>query len=66
MIQQGADDVLYGQWWTSVFPGSAIVLLVLGITLIGESLNDKRSNDIVDRFLAELEAPDAAAAKAKA
>ena len=29
-----------GIWWTSIFPGLAIVLLVLGITLIGESLND--------------------------
>ena len=29
-----------GIWWTSVFPGLAIVLVVLGITLVGESLND--------------------------
>ena len=29
-----------GIWWTSVFPGAAIVLVVLGITLVGESLND--------------------------
>ena len=29
-----------GVWWTSVFPGLAIVLTVLGITLVGESMND--------------------------
>ncbi len=43
--------------------------LALGLasTVIGESLNsDKRSNDIVDRFLADLEASEAAAAKTKA
>lgn len=27
-------------WWTSVFPGVMIVLLVLGITLLGEGIND--------------------------
>ncbi len=27
-------------WWTAVFPGLAIVLLVLGVSLVGESLND--------------------------
>jgi peptide/nickel transport system permease protein len=32
--------VTSGIWWTSVFPGAAIVLVVLGITLVGESLND--------------------------
>lgn len=44
--------------------GAIAIDLASGV--IGESLNDKRSKDIVDRFLAELEAPDAAAAKAKA
>ena len=33
-------DVTAGIWWTAVFPGLAIVLIVLGITLVGESLND--------------------------
>src|SRR5215204_5067406 len=27
-------------WWTSILPGLAIVLVVLGPTLVGESLND--------------------------
>ena len=34
------NDVTNGFWWSSVFPGAAIVLLVLGVTLVGESLND--------------------------
>jgi F-type H+-transporting ATPase subunit b len=44
--------------------GAIAIDLASGV--IGESLNDKRSNDIVDRFLADLEASEAAAAKAKA
>jgi len=44
--------------------GTLAIDLASGV--IGESLNDKRSNDIVDRFLADLEASEAAAAKAKA
>jgi peptide/nickel transport system permease protein len=34
------NDVANGIWWTGVFPGVAIALLVLGVTLVGESLND--------------------------
>jgi peptide/nickel transport system permease protein len=29
-----------GIWWTAIPPGTAIVLTILGMTLIGESLND--------------------------
>lgn len=43
--------------------GAIAIDLASGV--IGESLNDKRSNDIVDRFLADLEASEAAG-KAKA
>jgi peptide/nickel transport system permease protein len=34
------NDVANGIWWTGVFPGAAIALIVLGVTLVGESLND--------------------------
>ncbi|GAA4057516.1 ABC transporter permease [Agromyces indicus] len=34
------SDVTSGIWWTALFPGLAIVFTVLGITLVGESLND--------------------------
>jgi peptide/nickel transport system permease protein len=39
-LNRSIADVTSGIWWTSVFPGAAIVLVVLGITLVGESLND--------------------------
>ncbi|WP_111719421.1 ABC transporter permease [Homoserinimonas sp. OAct 916] len=39
-LNKALADVSSGIWWTSVPPGLAIVLAVLGITLVGESLND--------------------------
>ncbi|NII50548.1 ABC transporter permease [Frigoribacterium endophyticum] len=39
-LNRALSDTASGIWWTGVFPGSAIVLMVLGITLVGESLND--------------------------
>jgi peptide/nickel transport system permease protein len=39
-LNRALSDVSSGIWWTSVFPGLAIVLVVLGLTLVGESLND--------------------------
>ena len=40
------------------------IAIDLASTVIGESLNDKRSNDIVDRFIADLEASEKAKARA--
>ena len=39
-LNKALSDVTSGIWWTALFPGLAIVLAVLGITLVGESLND--------------------------
>jgi ABC-type dipeptide/oligopeptide/nickel transport systems, permease components len=39
-LNKAIADVTAGIWWTALFPGIAIVLVVLGITLVGESLND--------------------------
>ncbi|CAM5307194.1 ABC transporter permease [Leifsonia shinshuensis] len=39
-LNKALSDVTSGIWWTSIYPGLAIVLVVLGITLVGESLND--------------------------
>ncbi|MCU1416950.1 MAG: transporter permease [Schumannella sp.] len=39
-LNKSVSDVTSGIWWTSLFPGIAIVLVVLGVTLVGESLND--------------------------
>lgn len=39
-LNRAMADAASGIWWTGLFPGLAIVLLVLGLTLVGESLND--------------------------
>jgi peptide/nickel transport system permease protein len=39
-LNKAQSDVTSGIWWTAMFPGLAIVFTVLGITLVGESLND--------------------------
>ena len=39
-LNKSIADVSSGIWWTALYPGLAIVLVVLGITLVGESLND--------------------------
>jgi peptide/nickel transport system permease protein len=39
-LNKSLSDVTSGIWWTAVPPGIAIVFVVLGVTLIGESMND--------------------------
>jgi ABC-type dipeptide/oligopeptide/nickel transport system permease subunit len=39
-LNKAMSDVTNGIWWTGLFPGLAMVLIVTGVTLIGESLND--------------------------
>jgi len=39
-LNKAIADVSAGIWWTALFPGIAIVAVVLGITLVGESMND--------------------------
>ncbi|MGW4353283.1 ABC transporter permease [Nocardia sp. NPDC004582] len=39
-LNKALADVSNGIWWTGVFPGLAIVTVVLGMTLVGESLNE--------------------------
>jgi peptide/nickel transport system permease protein len=39
-LNKAIADVSSGIWWTALFPGLAIVLVILGLTLVGESLND--------------------------
>lgn len=39
-LNKSIEDVSAGIWWTAIPPGVAIVLTILGMTLIGESLND--------------------------
>ncbi len=39
-ISRAITDVGIGAWWTSLFPGLAIVALVTGMSLLGEGIND--------------------------
>jgi peptide/nickel transport system permease protein len=39
-LNKAQSDVTSGIWWTATYPGLAIVIAVLGIMLVGESLND--------------------------
>ncbi|CAN7421307.1 ABC transporter permease [Arthrobacter sp. LjRoot78] len=39
-LKQALADTTSGIWWTGVFPGLAMVLTVVGLTLMGESIND--------------------------
>ena len=39
-ISRGISDAQAGFWWTGLFPGLAVILLVTGLTLVGEGIND--------------------------
>ena len=56
-LNKALPDTASGIWWTGVFPGVAIVLLVLGISLIGESLNDVLNPLLRARRLAAVVLP---------
>jgi peptide/nickel transport system permease protein len=38
MISDGAQNLITGQWWPSVFPGIALGIIVLGYALVGDGL----------------------------
>jgi peptide/nickel transport system permease protein len=40
MIRQGAEQMVTGEWWVALFPGLALVLLVLGFNLLGDAVQD--------------------------
>lgn len=42
MIASGADDMVSGQWWTSVLPGLFLFVAVLGFNLTSEGLQSSR------------------------
>lgn len=56
-LNKAVSDVTSGIWWTSVFPGLAIVLVVLGVTLVGESLNDLADPRLRTRRRASAQTP---------
>jgi peptide/nickel transport system permease protein len=40
LVGEGAQFIISGEWWISVFPGAVIVLMAFGFNLIGDSLRD--------------------------
>ncbi len=56
-LNKAQSDFASNIWWTAVFPGMAIVLLVLGISLIGESLNDVLNPLLRARRLSQVVMP---------
>jgi peptide/nickel transport system permease protein len=57
-VQRAISDIGAGIWWTAVFPGGAIVLLVTGLTLVGEGLNDVVNPVLRRRRFIRVELPD--------
>ena len=40
LIRVGNDFLFSGEWWITVFPGAALVILVLAVNLLGDWLRD--------------------------
>jgi peptide/nickel transport system permease protein len=40
LIREGNDYLFSGAWWITIFPGAALVLLVLSVNLLGDWLRD--------------------------
>lgn len=60
-IQRAVSDTASGIWWTGVFPGLAIVLLVTGLTLLGEGLNETINPVLRKRPKVKVELPESIA-----
>ncbi len=56
-LSRAMDDAASGIWWTGLFPGLAIVLLVAGLTLVGEGLNETVNPTLRKRRFAKVELP---------
>jgi peptide/nickel transport system permease protein len=40
LIRVGNDFLFSGEWWITIFPGAALVIMVLTINLLGDWLRD--------------------------
>jgi peptide/nickel transport system permease protein len=40
LIRVGNDFLFSGEWWIAVFPGVALVIMVLAINLLGDWMRD--------------------------
>ena len=57
-LQRAIDDAGAGIWWTGLFPGIAIVLLITGFTLVGEGINDTLNPLVRERPIDAPEIPE--------
>lgn len=56
-LSRALEDASAGIWWTGFFPGMAIVLLVTGLTLVGEGLNETINPTLRKRRFAKVTLP---------
>ena len=40
MIRQGSEYMISGEWWVAIFPGTALVILIIGFSMLGDGLED--------------------------
>jgi peptide/nickel transport system permease protein len=40
LINKGNDFLMSGEWWITIFPGLALVLMALSVNLLGDWLRD--------------------------
>ena len=40
MIRQGAEYIISGEWWVAIVPGLALVVLVIGFSMLGDGLEE--------------------------
>ena len=39
MISEGTPHIVSGQWWKTLFPDAALILMTAGFILFGEGIN---------------------------
>jgi peptide/nickel transport system permease protein len=57
-LQRALADAGSGVWWTGLYPGLAIVFLVIGLTLVGEGLNETLNPTLRRRRLLPVVLPE--------
>jgi peptide/nickel transport system permease protein len=56
-LQRAIEDVDAGIWWTALYPGLALTLLITGLTLVGEGLNETINPTLRKRRLRKVTLP---------
>lgn len=56
-LSRAIDETGSGMWWQSFFPGVAIVLLITGLTLLGEGLNETINPSLRKRKITKVVMP---------